>query len=91
MGKAISANPAPPLPSVNNTDTPTTSAPPDVCVSVAETLPAVPFVNVVAPLYVSVVATAGAGEIVTEIGPAAEARKLALPANAADTVSPPTV
>jgi hypothetical protein len=80
----------PPLPSVNSTDTPETSAPPDVCVSVAETLPEFPFVNVVEPPYVSVVAAAGVAEIVTETGPADEARSLEFPANAAATVSAPT-
>jgi len=48
----------PPLPSVNSTETPETAAPPDVCVRVAEGFAALPFVNVVGPLYVSVVAAA---------------------------------
>lgn len=40
----------PPLPSVNRTDTPTTGAPPVVCVSTAERFAALPFVNVVGPV-----------------------------------------
>jgi hypothetical protein len=40
----------PPLPRVNNTETPETAAPPAVCVSVAEGFAALPFVNVVGPL-----------------------------------------
>jgi hypothetical protein len=41
---------APPLPSVNDTETPTTGLPPEVCVSTAERLLALPFVSVVGPL-----------------------------------------
>jgi hypothetical protein len=81
----------PPLPSVNSTETPTTAAPPLVCVSVAEGFAALPFVNVVGPLYVSVVATAAAAEMVTETGPADDVRKLELPANEAAMVSAPAV
>jgi hypothetical protein len=80
-----------PPPSVNSTETPGTAAPPVVCVSVADGFPALPFVNVAGPLYVSVVATAGAAEMVTDTGPAEEVRKLELPANEAEIVSPPAV
>jgi hypothetical protein len=81
----------PPVPRVKSTETPGTAAPPVVCVSVAEGFPALPFANVVGPLYVSVVATAGAAEMVTLTGPTEDVRKLELPANEAETVSAPTV
>jgi hypothetical protein len=47
--------------------------------------------KVAGPLYVSVVATAAAAEMVTETGPAEDVRKLELPANEAEIVSPPAV
>src|ERR1700722_923692 len=50
----------PPLPSVNKMEAPETAAPPVVFVSVAEGFAALPLVNVVGLLYVSVVAAAGA-------------------------------
>jgi hypothetical protein len=40
----------PPLPSVNNTETPTIGVPPVVFVSTAERFAALPFVNVVGPV-----------------------------------------
>jgi hypothetical protein len=59
---------------VNNTETPATALPPDVRVSTAERFAALPFVNVVGPLYASVVATAGTAKIVTTTGPEVEVR-----------------
>jgi hypothetical protein len=47
--------------------------------------------KVVGPLYVSVVATAAAAEMVTETGPAEDVRKLELPANEAKMLLEPTV
>jgi hypothetical protein len=41
---------APPLPSVNSTETPTTGLPPVVCVSTAERFAALPFVNDAGPV-----------------------------------------
>jgi hypothetical protein len=81
----------PPLPSVNRTETPTTALPPVVCVSTAERFAALPSVNVVGPLYVSVVAAAGAASIVTAVGPPDDDWSLALPANDSESVLAPAV
>ena len=59
----------PPLPRVNAIETPTTALPPVVWVSTADKLAALPSVNVVPPVYVSVVAAAGAAAMVTATGP----------------------